>query len=59
MLFFRDDASFPRENYSAITNAVAFVCTVLDLSLSCVNIIFYKFIYNAWRQLWKEKQWWK
>jgi len=41
MLFFRNNASFPRENCSAITNAVAFVSTLLDLSLSHVNIYFF------------------
>jgi len=40
MLFFRNNASFPRETCSAITNTVAFVSTLLDLSLSYVNICF-------------------
>jgi len=44
MLFFSSNAFFLHENCSPITNAVAFVNTVLEFWLSYVNIFFYKFI---------------
>jgi len=42
----------------AITNAIVFASTVLDLPLGCAKLVcFYcKFIFNAWWQVWKEKQ---